>query len=290
MKTIMIAGGTGLIGKALEKKLLEIGYSVRILTRNPTANNHYFWNPSLNEIDESSLSEVNVVINLSGAGIADKRWNKKRKDVLASSRIGTNEFLASKISKMQELEQFISSSGINCYPLENTSKLYTEGDDFGTDYLSQLVKRWEESADLFLSKCPVAKIRTAVVLSPNGGALSKMLPAIKMGIGSPLGSGNQAMAWIHIDDLVALFVFAIENQLTGAFNAVTACTSNKNFMKALAKQYKKPFWFPNVPSFVLKLIFGEMSTVLLDGVHVSHQKITDLGFQFQLKDLEKALN
>lgn len=286
----MIAGGTGLIGKALEKKLLEIGYSVRVLTRNPTANNHYFWNPSLNEIDESSLSEVNVVINLSGAGIADKRWNKERKDVLASSRIGTNEFLASKISKMPLLEQFISSSGINCYPLENTSKIYTERDDFGTDYLSQLVKRWEESADLFLSKCPVAKIRTAVVLSPNGGALSKMLPAIKMGIGSPLGSGNQAMAWIHIDDLVDLFVFAIENQLTGAFNAVTACTSNKNFMKALAKQYKKPFWFPNVPSFVLKLIFGEMSTVLLDGVHVSHQKITDLGFQFQLKDLEKALN
>ena len=290
MKTIMIAGGTGLIGKALEKKLLEIGYSVRILTRNPTANNHYFWNPSLNEIDESSLSEVNVVINLSGAGIADKRWNKGRKDVLASSRIGTNEFLASKISKMPLLEQFISSSGINCYPLVNTSKIYTERDDFGTDYLSQLVKRWEESADLFLSKCPVAKIRTAVVLSPNGGALSKMLPAIKMGIGSPLGSGNQAMAWIHIDDLVALFVFAIENQLTGPFNAVTACTSNKNFMKALAKQYKKPFWFPNVPSFVLKLIFGEMSTVLLDGVQVSNQKITDLGFKFHKNILEQALN
>ena len=290
MKTIMIAGGTGLIGKALEKKLLEIGYSVRILTRNPTANNHYFWNPYLNEIDESSLSEVNVVINLSGAGIADKRWNKGRKDVLASSRIGTNEFLASKISKMPLLEQFISSSGINCYPLVNTSKIYTERDDFGTDYLSQLVKRWEESADLFLSKCPVAKIRTAVVLSPNGGALSKMLPAIKMGIGSPLGSGNQAMAWIHIDDLVALFVFAIENQLTGPFNAVTACTSNKNFMKALAKQYKKPFWFPNVPSFVLKLIFGEMSTVLLDGVQVSNQKITDLGFKFHKNILEQALN
>lgn len=290
MKTIMIAGGTGLIGKALEKKLLEIGYSVRILTRNPTANNHYFWNSSLNEIDESSLSEVNVVINLSGAGIADKRWNKGRKDVLASSRIGTNEFLASKISKMPQLEQFISSSGINCYPLENSSKIYTEEDDFGSDYLSQLVKKWEESADLFLSKCPVAKIRTAVVLSPNGGALSKMLPAIKMGIGSPLGSGNQAMAWIHIDDLVALFVFAIENQLTGPFNAVTACTSNKNFMKALAKQYKKPFWFPNVPSFVLKLIFGEMSTVLLDGVQVSNQKITDLGFKFHKNILEQALN
>jgi uncharacterized protein (TIGR01777 family) len=286
----MIAGGTGLIGKALEKKLLEIGYSVRILTRNPTANNHYFWNSSLNEIDESSLSEVNVVINLSGAGIADKRWNKGRKDVLASSRIGTNEFLASKISKMPQLEQFISSSGINCYPLENSSKIYTEEDDFGSDYLSQLVKKWEESADLFLSKCPVAKIRTAVVLSPNGGALSKMLPAIKMGIGSPLGSGNQAMAWIHIDDLVALFVFAIENQLTGPFNAVTACTSNKNFMKALAKQYKKPFWFPNVPSFVLKLIFGEMSTVLLDGVQVSNQKITDLGFKFHKNILEQALN
>ena len=290
MKTIMIAGGTGLIGKALEKKLLEIGYSVRILTRNPTSNNHYFWNPSLAEIDESSLSEVNVLINLSGAGIADKRWTKDRKEVLVSSRIGTNEFLASKISKMPQLEQFISSSGINCYPLENTSKIYIEGDDFGTDYLSQLVKKWEESANLFLSKCPVAKIRTAVVLSPNGGALSRMLPAIKMGIGSPLGSGNQAMAWIHIDDLVDLFVFAIENHLTGAYNAVTACTSNKNFMQALAKQYKKPFWFLFVPSFMLKLIFGEMSTVLLDGVFVSNQKMIDLGFKFKRKHIESALN
>ncbi len=286
----MLAGGTGLIGQALEKKLLEIGYSVRILTRNPSAKNHCFWNPSSAKIDESSLSDVNVLINLSGAGIAEKRWSKKRKEELVSSRIGTNEFLASKISKMPQLEQFISSSGINCYPLENSSKIYTEEDDFGSDYLSQLVKKWEESADLFLSKCPVAKIRTAVVLSPNGGALSKMLPAINMGIGSPLGSGNQAMAWIHIDDLVDFFVFAIENHLTGAFNAVSACTSNKNFMQALAKQYKKPFWFPNVPAFILKLIFGEMSTVLLDGVFVSNQKMIDLGFKFKRNQLESALN
>jgi uncharacterized protein (TIGR01777 family) len=290
METIMIAGGTGLIGQALEKKLLSKGHAVRILTRNPTQKNHYYWNPSKKEIDEIALQEVTVFINLSGAGIAEKRWTSARKLELAASRIGTNTFLASKLSKFPKLKQFISSSGINCYPLDNTSKIYTEEDDFGTDYLSQLVKDWEASADLFEKKCVVAKIRTAVVLSPNGGALSKMIPAIKMGIGSPLGSGNQAMAWIHIDDLVDLFTFVLENKLAGAYNAVTACTSNKNFMKSLANHLNKPFWFPNVPSFVLKIIFGEMSTVLLDGVQVSNQKITDLGFKFHKNILEQALN
>jgi uncharacterized protein (TIGR01777 family) len=290
METIMIAGGTGLIGQALEKKLLSNGHAVRILSRNPTKANQYYWDPSTMQIDEIALQEVTVLINLSGAGIAQKRWSKKRKEELASSRIGTNVFLASKLSKFPKLKQFISSSGINCYSLNDSSKIYTESDDFGTDYLSQLVKDWETSADLFEKKCVVAKIRTAVVLSPNGGALSKMIPAIKMGIGSPLGSGNQAMAWIHIDDLVELFTFVIEHQLAGAYNAVTACTSNKNFMKSLANHLNKPFWFPNVPSFVLKIIFGEMSTVLLDGVQVSNQKITDLGFKFHKNNLEEALN
>lgn len=111
----MIAGGTGLIGQALEKKLLSNGHAVRILTRNPTKSNHYYWDPSIKNIDEIALQEVTVLINLSGAGIAEKRWSKKRKEELVSSRIGTNEFLASKLSNLPKLKQFISSSGINCY-------------------------------------------------------------------------------------------------------------------------------------------------------------------------------
>lgn len=286
---VLIAGGTGLIGRKLEEKLQQKGFLVSVLTRHPKRTNEFKWDPQKKEIDFTDLASIDVLINLSGAGIADKRWTEERKKELHQSRIGTNEFLFSLIDQMSGLKQFVSSSGINCYGYQD-DKIYTESDSFGTDYLSQLVKVWEESADLFASHAKVAKIRTAVVLDDRGGALQKMSSAVKIGVGSPLGSGTQMMPWIHQKDLIDLFIHVIENQLDGSYNAVAHCDSNKQFMSTLAKTLGKPFFFPNVPAFVMKVMLGEMAVVLLDGLQASNEKIRKSGFKFQFTNLEDALN
>jgi uncharacterized protein (TIGR01777 family) len=289
MKNILIAGGTGLIGQRLVKSLESCGYTVNVLSRNPKGKNQFFWNPLLNEIDESCLAEVDVLINLSGAGIADKRWSNQRKEELFSSRIGTNTFLFSLSAKMPRLKHFISSSGINCYGYNDNERRHLESDPFGTDWLSGLVLEWEKSADLFKDKCGVAKVRTAVVLDKNGGALPRMLTPVKLGIGSALGSGNQNMPWIHAVDLVHIFEHVIGKELCGAYNAVAACDTNKEVTHAMAEVLNKPFWFPAVPAFLMKLLFGEMSSVLLLGLKASNDKIKDTGFTFQFPELKEAM-
>lgn len=289
MKNILIAGGTGLIGTRLTQILREKGHTVSILSRNPKGSDHYLWNPSEGKMNEDVLKDVQVLINLSGAGIADKKWTADRKKELHHSRVGTNVFLYSFVDKMPRLEQFICSSGINCYGYNDSSKVYVETDSFGNDYLSQLVKVWELSADLFSTSCKVAKVRTAVVLDESGGALKKMIPAIKFGVGSAIGTGKQDIAWIHYRDLSALFAHIVENSLDGAYNALAGSTSNEEFMRSIAKTLKRPFFFPKVPAFLMKMIFGEMAIILLYGNKASNEKIRSTGFEFKYTDLSKAL-
>lgn len=289
-KKILIAGGTGFIGKVLVQELQNAGHEVRVLSRSAKTRGNYYWNPRTKEIDVTAFEGIQILINLSGSGIADQRWTEERKKDLYASRIGTNEFLFHHVEQMPELEQFITASGINAYGFDDTDVQHSEDDPFGTDFLSQLVHDWEKSADAFSVKCQVAKIRIAVVLGPEGGALKRMLPAIKMGIGSPLGTGKQFMPWIHAADLVGILVHAIDHKLNGAYNAVAQCDSNREFMKALAQQLKKPFFFPAVPSFVLRALFGEMANVLLKGTSASNKKIQDEGFTFKYPTLISALD
>jgi uncharacterized protein (TIGR01777 family) len=190
---------------------------------------------------------------------------------------------------MPKLEHFICASGINAYGFKDTAKIYRESDPYGGDFVSQLVKVWELSAEQFKTDVRVATVRTAVVLDGKGGALQKMVPIVKKGIGSALGSGNQMMPWIHAEDLVQMYLHIIENKLEGPFNAVTDATSNKEFMKTIAKVLHKPFWFPNVPAFVMRMMYGEMSIILLNGVKASNEKILKTGFHFKFKQLEEAL-
>lgn len=288
MKNILIAGGTGLVGKQLTRVLREQGHTVSILSRNPKEKDQYAWDPKNGTIDESILKEIEVLINLSGAGIADEKWTNARKQELHSSRVGTNVFLYAQVDKMPKLQQFICSSGINCFGYKN-EKEYTEEDPFGKDYLSQLVRVWELSADQFKSHCKVAKIRTSMVLDANGGALTKMLPTIKAGIGSALGSGKQFSPWIHAEDLARIFAHVIEQQLEGSYNAIAGSVTNKELMKTIATTLKKPFWFPNVPSFVLRMLYGEMALMILNGVRASNQKIRRTGFEFKFTKLDAAL-
>lgn len=289
MKNILIAGGTGLIGKKLVALLTENGHKVSVLSRSPKGPNEFLWNPKNTIIDETILSSVDVLINLSGAGIADKRWTKSRKIELHDSRIKTNQYLFSLTNKMPNLSQFICSSGINCYGYEDSVIIHKESDPYGNDYLSQLVKQWEESANLFKTKCNVVTVRTAVVLDSEGGALKKMISAIKIGLGSPLGSGKQDVAWIHITDLVRVFEHVIDKSLDGSYNAIADFTPNKEFNHKIAEILNKSFWAPNVPSFILKLILGEMSIILLEGVKASHDKLSSTGFEFKFKTIDVAL-
>lgn len=288
MKQIVIAGGTGLIGKKLEEKFVSEGFDVLILTRNPKVSNHVFWNPAEKKIDLEKLQNVEVIINLCGAGIADKPWSNSRKKELHDSRIIPNKFLSSIQSDFPNLKQFVAASGVNAYGYKNRPEEYTEKDNFGSDYLSVLVEKWEDSTNGF-QNIPVAKMRIAMVLSSEGGALQKLLKPIKFNLGSGLGSGEQIMTWVHIDDLTNAFVFAIKNKWDGAFNILNGYTSNKEFMSILLQVKNKKMWLPNVPSFALKMFLGEMSEMLLKGVKVSNQKIKDAGFEFQHLDLKSAL-
>lgn len=288
METVLIAGGTGHLGRNIEKELTLKGYKVLILTRKPSKENHIFWNPSENKIDTEKLSEVEIIINLAGENIGEKKWSNERIKALFLSRINPAIVLYENRTSFPRLKQYISASGINCYGYDSLTKIYEENDVYGTDTLSQIVEKWEEAADLFLDKYIVTKMRTAVVLDAKDGAFQKIAQPIKMGIGSPLGSGEQYISWVHIDDLVASYVFAIENKIEGTYNIVGGNDSNKTFGKTLAKKLKKGFWFPKVPAFVLKFILGKMSVLVLKGVQVSNKKITEKGFQFQFDSLDKV--
>lgn len=288
MKIILIAGGSGLIGKKLNHVLSSKGYKVHTLTRKARHRGQIYWNPSQQTIEGKHLEKVNIIINLAGENIGEKKWTVERKNALRDSRLKSTQFLHSLVSNFPNLEYYVSASGINCY--ERDDKVHVETDPYGKDFLSKLVKEWEASSDLFENNCKVAKLRISMVLSKRGGALDKMLLPVKLGLGSPIGTGTQMMPWIHIDDLCNLFVYAIENELTGTFNASANCVSNHDFMKSLTKALNRPFFMPNVPAFLLKLILGEMSTLVLDSTNASNEKIKNTGFVFQHESIEPTLN
>jgi uncharacterized protein (TIGR01777 family) len=288
MKTVLIAGGSGLIGKKLNQVFSKKGYKVHTLTRTAKHRGQIYWNPSQQTIEGKHLDKVNIIINLAGENIGEKRWTDDRKKALRDSRLKTTQFLHSLVSNFPNLEYYISASGINCY--EQDDEVHVESDPYGNDFLSKLVKEWEATSDLFESNCKVAKLRISMVLSKRGGALDKMLLPVKLGLGSPIGTGKQMMPWIHIEDLCNLFVYAIENELTGTYNAAANCDSNHDFMKALAKALKRPFFMPKVPAFLLKLILGEMSTLVLDSTNASNEKIKNTGFVFQYENIQSTLN
>ena len=288
MKTVLIAGGSGLIGKKLNQVLSKKGYKVYTLTRTAKHRGQIYWNPAQQTIEGKHLDKVNIIINLTGENIGEKRWTNERKKALRDSRVKTTQFLHSLVANLPNLEYYISASGINCYEQDN--EIHVESDVYGTDFLSKLVKEWEAVSDLFESNCKVAKLRISMVLSKRGGALDKMLLPVKLGLGSPIGTGTQMMPWIHIDDLCNLFVYAIENELAGTYNAMANCDSNHDFMKALAKALKRPFFMPKVPAFLLKLMLGEMSALVLDSTNASNEKVKNAGFVFQHEAIESTLS
>ena len=291
---VLITGAGGMLAQELSRKL-DSKYNIRFLTRKKHHNNGYEWDIHQGTIDETAFEDVQHIIHLAGANISEKRWTDERKKELISSRVDSARLILDTLKKKNiKLKSFISASGVNVYGTETTEKIYTEDDEPGNDFLSEVVVLWEQSADQFLKENAaerVVKIRTAVVLSKKDGALKKMLPPIQYGVGSPLGSGKQYMPWIHVKDICSIYEFALENPaVSGAYNASSPQhTTNENLTKNIAKVLNKPLFMPNVPAFALHLMFGELADALLKGSRVSSQKIQDVGFTFEYPDLQGAL-
>ena len=296
METILITGGTGTIGMALSTLLKEKGYKVRHLSRsqpkNPTFST-FLWDLDKRKMDPAALEGVDHIIHLAGAGVGDKRWTSSRKQVILDSRIATAALLHDHVKAANiRLKSFISASGISYYGSSTTENIYQEKDPAGDDFLAEVSVKWEAAADQF-NDCTdrIVKVRTGVVLSPTGGALEKLIKPIKMGIGSPLGSGKQYVPWLHLDDIVGIYLHILKNsEISGPINAVSnEHITNSGLTKAIAKQLNKKLWAPKVPGFLLKLLFGEMAVIILEGSRIDNQKIKDLGYQFEYSTLEDAV-
>jgi uncharacterized protein (TIGR01777 family) len=291
-KKILLAGGSGFTGKLLSQYLASHGYEVRILSREPRGEKDFFWNPVKEEIDEKALDGVTCVINLSGASIAGKRWGRKRKQEIVNSRIQSTDCLYEKLrTAKHNVDTFISASGTGYYGNHNSEWLDEVSPPAG-GFLSNCCKYWEESA----AKVSTLGIRTVIfrigiVLSGEGGALPKFALPIKLFVGAPLGNGKQFISWIHYADFCALFLKAVEDKsMNGIYNAVAPePETNRAFMKVLAQTLKRPMFLPPVPSFVLRLMLGEMATALTSSERASCKKIMDAGFRFQFPQLEGAL-
>lgn len=288
MTTFLISGGRGLVGKSLSNMLKRQGHTVYKLSRRPKKKGHIYWNPEKQSIEVKHLHDIEVIINLAGANIGAYKWSNKRKLELINSRVNSIQFLKKTAASMPKLNYFISASGINCYGY-NTQIEKDESHEYGNDFLSEMVKEWEIASNSFREICPVAILRIALVVDKEGGALKKIMKPIKFGLGSPLGSGQQYLPWIHIKDLCRMFTHCIEHKKEGTFNAANGYISNQEFMKTISKKMKKPFFFPAIPKKILYLFLGEMSTMLTESLKVSNQKIKQNGFEFLFPDFESAM-
>lgn len=292
---VLITGGTGLVGGRLSDLLSQKGYEVSHLSRNPKGNEKYTtfrWEVTNKHIDEEAL-QVDHIIHLAGAGVADSRWSKERKQEIYNSRIDSTNLLFEKIkSKNIPLTSFICASAIGYYGLDTGDQLLDEEKSPGHDFLAEVVKDWEKAANQFESlDVEVSKVRIGVVLAEKGGALPKIMAPIQKYVGAPLGSGQQYMSWIHIEDLCQIFSWILDGEEKGTFNAVAPNPlTNAAITRAIAKELKKPLILPPVPSFVLKLMLGEMSGIVLGGNNVSSKKLVDLGFKFQFVKATDAIS
>lgn len=296
MNTVLISGGTGLVGTHLCKKLIDKGYNVAVLSRvnkQEGGISTYAWDVEKKEIDDRAIESADYIIHLAGASIDEERWTNERKQLILDSRVQSTRLLFDSTKRKNgKLKAFISASAIGYYGAITSNKILSETDPPANDFLGETCRQWEQSADMFEElSVRTVKIRTGVVLTKQGGALSKMIAPVKMGIGSAIGSGNQYLPWIHIDDLCSIYIKAIEDtQMLGAYNAVSPQhNTNKDFIETLAYVLHKPFWFPNVPSFAMKLMFGKMSEILLQGTRISSKKIRTASYSFLFPDLKNAL-
>ena len=304
MQTVLISGGTGMVGRQLTKHLLKKGYQVIILTRkipflkDASPNISYaLWNVADQTIDSEAVQKASYLIHLAGAGVVDKKWTKVYKDEIANSRTQSSALIIKALSNhTHSIKTIISASAIGWYgedPSPN-AKGFVEIDLAAKGFLGETCKKWEQSIEpVEKMGIRLVKLRIGIVLSNDGGALAEFKKPIQFGVAGILGTGNQMISWIHIDDLCRLFIEGIENeQLAGTYNAVAPLpVSNKELTIELAHQIKGKFYIPlHVPKFILKIMMGERSIEILKSTTVNCEKIKKTGFTFLYPSIEAALH
>ncbi|MFP4088737.1 MAG: TIGR01777 family oxidoreductase [Cyclobacteriaceae bacterium] len=303
-KNVLITGGTGMIGQRLTQMLQDKGYEVAHLSRSRpdrSRSGHsgpvktYVWDIQKKEIEPEALQQADYVIHLAGAGVADKRWTESRKKIILKSRTESTRLLHDTLANLGEnrLKAFISASAIGIYGSDTGSAEIHETSPKGDDFLADVTRQWEAVVDeIKRLNIRTAKLRIGVVLSMKGGALPRIVQPVKLGVGAPLGSGQQYVSWIHIDDLCRMIVYALEHeQMDDVYNAVApGPVTNKELTQTAAHILHKPLFLPNVPGFAIKLAFGEMASIVLGGNRVSSRKVQENGFEFNFKNIQSALN
>lgn len=277
-----------MIGSALVGHLKSEGHTIQRLVRRPVVSpDEVLWNPNTGEVDLAALEGVDAVIHLAGANVGDKRWSKKyRAEILNSRLLGTNT-IATAVSKLKP-DVFISSSAIGWYG-ETGNRAVTEDDRPGDDFLAAVCKEWEAAADTAADTRTV-KIRTGLVLEPTSGAMGKMLPLFKFGLGGKLGSGKQWWSWITLHDQLKAICYLLEKDVEGPVNLVAPNpATNQEFTAALARALRRPALIP-VPGFALRIVLGGFSSEILGSKRVTPKKLVDSGFQFDYPHLAPALS
>ena len=294
---VLITGATGLIGSSITELCLEKNIQVHYLTTSKEKIEHsenykgFYWNPNENKIDETCMEGVDKIINLVGASVS-KRWTDDQKKAILNSRVESANLLYNLLAtKENKVTHLVSASAVGIYPDSLTNLYQEDSPKVADNFLGNVVIKWERAVDQFEKLgIEVAKIRIGVVLAKGGGALEKMKEPVEKGFGSPLGSGKQWQSWIHIEDLSRIFIFALQNDLDGVFNGVAPNpVTNKKLTHSIADILDKSLWMPNVPAFMLKLILGEMSTIVLSSQLVSNKKIDTHGFKYHYTHVVPAL-
>ena len=298
MKTILITGGTGLIGRYLIKSLSKDSNTIYVLTRSESRfeNNVNFinWDPDSQRLDLSNIPAVDYIINLAGASIDGSRWTNSYKRKILESRLNSTSLLFKEIKKLkQKPSLYIGASATGIYK-KNTKVAQVEKDHKGSDFLSDVVTKWEKESNNFMKYgIRTVLLRIGLVLSKDGGVLKKLYPIFKLFLGVPIGSGRQIISWIHIKDLVGFIHKSVsDNKISGAYNLTAPeVITNYKFTEELASVWKRPI-FPKIfkaPSLIVKLLFGEQSSLVLNGLNVSSNKIESTSFKFSFTNIKSAL-
>jgi uncharacterized protein len=292
MNKILITGASGLVGTRLTELLLKKGHEVSHLGRSKKSGNikSFVWDIKKGTIDQDAFDQIDTVIHLAGSGIADERWTKERKQDILESRTKSTALLVQKLNEGgNSVKTLVSTSAIGYYGMTLDAKEFTETSQPGKGFLADVVTAWEHEADQLKNK-RLVKIRIGVVFSKNDGALKEIAKPIRWGVGAPLGTGEQYVSWIHLDDLCGIFIKAVEDEsMQGAYNATADSVTNRNLTKAIAQTLHKPLWLPAIRGFALKLVLGEMADLVLYGSNVTSHKVKQAGFTFKFSTLDTAL-
>jgi uncharacterized protein (TIGR01777 family) len=298
MKTVLITGGSGMVGKRLSELLVGKGYKVIWLSRERYVKAHiprYRWDYRKGEIDTEAVQQADVIVHLAGTNIGDSSWTRLRKQKIVESRVQTAKLLLETVRGFDKKpEAFISASAIGFYGQETGEKIFTEEDNpESSDFLSRTCRKWEAEAFRFRDELNVrvAVLRTAFVISKESEAFAKMALFTRFGLGMRMGSGKQYLNWIHLDDLCLLYLKAVEDiSMQGAYNAVAPeSVTNAGFMKTLAKEMKRPFFMPSLPAFLFRAFTGQAADMLLYGSRISSQKVRDAGYDFVYPTVREAI-